>query len=114
MEAVYDTAPIGLALFDPEEFRYLRMNAREAEMVGLPVENVIGTRVTDIAPIPGLYELFERVARGEPVRNFLLEGELATDPGEYRYWIVNYYPVHNAEGGVQANRFWIPAVIPNM
>ncbi len=102
LEAVYDSAPIGLALFDPQEFRYLRMNARQAQIIGLPVENILGTRVTDSAPIPGLHELFEKVAAGDPVRNQLLEGELATDPGEHRYWTVNYYPVHGAEGEVKA------------
>ena len=102
LEAVYNTAPIGLALFDPTDFRYLRMNTRQAEIMGLPVEKVIGTRVTDLAPIPGLQELFEKVAAGEPVRNHLLEGELATEPGEHRYWTVNYYPVHNEHGEVEA------------
>ncbi len=102
LETVYGTAPIGLALFDPVEFRYLRLNARQAEIVGLPIEEILGLRVTDIAPIPGLHEMFEQVARGEPVRNQLLEGELVTDPGSHRYWTVNYFPVFDADGSIQA------------
>jgi PAS domain S-box-containing protein len=102
LATVYDTAPIGLALFDPVEFRYLRLNARQAEIVGMPIEDVLGYRVTDLAPIPGLHEMFEQVAAGEPVRNQLLEGELKMDPGSHRYWTVNYFPVYSPDGSIQA------------
>ena len=102
LETVYGTAPIGLALFDPVEFRYLRLNARQAEIVGMPMEDILGLRVTDVAPIPGLHEMFEQVARGEPVRNQLLEGELVMDPGAHRYWTVNYFPVYGPDGKIQA------------
>jgi PAS domain S-box-containing protein len=102
LESIYRTAPIGLALFDPVEFRYLRLNDRQAEIVGLPQEQVLGRTLTEIAPIDGLHEMFERVARGEALRNALLEGELPTRPGEHRYWAVNYEPVMGADGRVQA------------
>ncbi len=36
LESIYQAAPIGLALFDPAEFRYLRVNERQAETLGLP------------------------------------------------------------------------------
>ena len=102
LETVYRTAPIGLALFDPVEFRYLRLNDRQAEIVGLPMEEVLGKRLTEIAPIPGLNEMFEQVARGTPIRNALIEGAVATRPDEHRYWNVNYFPVLNSDGSVRA------------
>jgi PAS domain S-box-containing protein len=102
LEAIYGTAPIGLALFDPAEFRYLRLNSRQAEMVGLPAEQILGRTLTEIAPIEGLQEMFEQVARGKPVINELLEGELPMSPGEHRYWTVNYFPVYDSEGHIQA------------
>ena len=102
IEAVYRTAPIGLALLDPVEFRYLRLNNRQAEFFGLRPEQMVGRTLTEMAPIPGLRELFEQVARGEPVRNYPLEGELVTRPGEHRYWTVNYSPVFAIDGSVQA------------
>ncbi len=102
LETVYRTAPIGLALFDPVEFRYLRLNDRQAEIVGLPPEQVIGRLLTDVAPIEGLREMFEQVAAGHPVQDSLLEGELTTRPGEHRYWNVNYFPVYGPDGTVQA------------
>lgn len=102
IETVYRTAPIGLALFDPLEFRYLRLNDRQAAFFGLRPEQVLGRTVTEMAPIPGLKELFEQVRDGKPVVNFLLEGELISHPGEHRYWTVNYSPVRGADGSVQA------------
>ena len=102
IETVYRTAPIGLALFDTEEFRYLRLNDRQAAFFGLKPEDVVGRTLTEMAPIPGLRELFEQVRDGTPVVNYPLEGELISHPGEHRYWTVNYFPVRAADGSVQA------------
>ena len=102
IEAVYRTAPIGLALFDTQDFRYLRLNDRQAEFFGLRPEQVVGRTLTEMAPIEGLKELFEQVLAGQPVVNFPLEGELVTRPGEHRYWTVSYFPVFAADGSVQA------------
>lgn len=102
LETVYRTAPIGLALFDPVEFRYLRLNDRQAEIVGLPMEEILGKTVTEIAPIEGLNEMFQQVANGTPIINRLLEGELPMQPGEHRYWRVNYFPVYGPDGTIRA------------
>lgn len=102
IEAVYRTAPIGLALFDAEKFRYLRLNDRQAAFFGLTPEQIVGRSLTEMAPIPGLQELFEQVRAGTPVVNFPLEGELISHPGEHRYWTVNYTPVPGPDGTVQA------------
>jgi PAS domain S-box-containing protein len=102
IEAVYRTAPIGLALFDPIDFRYLRLNNRQAAFFGLKPEEVVGRRLTEMAPIPGLNELFQQVLTGKPVINYPLEGELIGNPGVHRYWTVNYSPVFATDGSVQA------------
>ena len=102
IEAVYRTAPIGLALFDVDEFRYLRLNDRQAAFFGLKPDQVLGRTLTEMAPIEGLRELFEQVKAGTPVVNYLLEGELVSHPGEHRYWTVNYSPVRGPQGDVQA------------
>ncbi len=102
LETMYRTAPIGLALFDPVEFRYLRLNDRQAEIVGLPMEEILGKTLTEIAPIEGLNEMFQQVAHGTPITNDLLEGELPMDPGNHRYWTVNYYPVYRPDGTIRA------------
>ncbi len=102
IESVYRTAPIGLALFDTKDFRYLRLNDRQAAFFGLKQEQIVGQTVTEMAPIEGLRELFEQVLRGEPVVNYPLEGSLTTDPDNYRYWTVSYFPVFGSDGSIQA------------
>ncbi|HTB97059.1 MAG TPA: ATP-binding protein [Terracidiphilus sp.] len=101
LKTIYDTAPIGLAYFDLDDYHYRRLNDRQAAFFGLKPEQVLGKTLTEMAPIPGLRELFDQVAQGEPVVNFPLEGTLVTDPGEYRYWAVSYSPVHGPDGAIQ-------------
>jgi len=102
IETIYRTAPIGLALFDLDGYHYLRLNDRQAAFFGLKPEQIVGRRLTEMAPIEGLKELFNQVALGEPVINFPLEGTLVTDPTDYRYWTVSYFPVYGADGTIQA------------
>ncbi|HTH53593.1 MAG TPA: PAS domain-containing protein [Edaphobacter sp.] len=102
LESIYRTSPIGMALFDPVEFRYLRVNDRQVETIGLPVEKIIGQRIMDIAPLPGIEEIFREVASGRTVRNHIFEGELPARPGEHRFWNVNYSPVWSSDGKVEA------------
>jgi PAS domain S-box-containing protein len=101
LKTIYDTAPIGLAYFDLDDYHYLRLNERQAAFFGLKPEQVVGRTLIEMAPIPGLRELFDQVARGEPVINFPLEGTLVTDPNEYRYWTVSYFPVYGPDGAIQ-------------
>ena len=102
IESVYQTAPIGLALFDVKDFRYLRVNKRQADFFALTPEELVGRTVMEMAPIDGLRELLEQVLDGRPVVNFPLEGELVTGPGERRSWLVSYFPVFAPDGTVQA------------
>lgn len=100
VETVYRTSPIGLALFDAKEYRYTRLNDIQASFFGLKAEELVGKVVTEHAPIPGLRELFDRVAAGEPVINQQVEGALSTDPDTHRYWTVNYFPVYGSDGTI--------------
>ena len=102
LETIYQTAPVGLALFDPVDLRCLRLNEREAEILGLPVERVVGHTLAEIAPMPSLEKLFRDAAEGIPVRNRVIEGELPTRPGERRVWNVSVMPVRRPDGSVQS------------
>lgn len=102
LETIYDTAPVGLALFDPVEFRYLRVNNHQAAVIGLPKDKIVGRSILEIAPLKGLQELLQQAASGQAVRNCVVEGVLPTRPGQHRYWNVNYTPVCNAEGKVES------------
>jgi PAS domain S-box-containing protein len=102
LETIYQTAPVGLALFDAKDLRYLRINDRQVEIIGLPREQILGRVVTDLVPLPGLKDLLLTAASGQPVRNQLLQGELPARPGELRFWNVSYSPVFGANGAVEA------------
>lgn len=102
LETIYRTAPIGLALFDPVEFRYLRVNDRQAETLGLPREKILGHRVSELAPFHGVEDIFRQLAAGNSIRNHIFEGELPTRPGEYRYWNTNYSPIRGSDGQIEA------------
>jgi PAS domain S-box-containing protein len=102
LETIYETAPVGLALFDPVDFRYIRVNTRQAETIGLRKDQIIGRSITEIAPLKGIKDLFEQVAHGHPIRNQILEGELPARPGERRSWNVSYSPINGSDGKVEA------------
>ncbi len=102
LETVYQTAPVGLALFDPVEFRYLRLNERQAEILGLPSEQVVGRSYAESAPIEGLHEMLRLAAVGHGVKNQIVEGELPTRPGEHRVFNVSHTPVYGDDGSIQA------------
>jgi signal transduction histidine kinase len=101
LQTIYDTAPIGLAYFDVDDYHYLRLNDRQAAFFGLKPAQIVGKTLTQMAPIPILRDLFDQVARGEPVVNYPLEGTLVTDPNDHRYWTVSYFPVYGPDGDIQ-------------
>jgi PAS domain S-box-containing protein len=105
LETIYRTTPIGLALLDPVDFRFLNLNDQEAEMLGYAKEAILGRSVTELAPpdkLPGLMEIMRSVAAGNVVKDRLLEGELTARPGEKRAWRVNYSPIFHEDGSVRA------------
>ena len=102
LETVYQTAPVGLALFEPSELRCLRLNERQAEILGMRIEEVVGRTLAEIAPMPGLEQMFRSATSGHPVRNQVFEGELSTRPGEHRVWNVSLMPVYGEDRTIQA------------
>jgi PAS domain-containing protein len=103
LESIYRTAPIGLTLIDAKDLRFVRMNERQADLLGGHVSEYLGKCVLDVVPsVPELRELFEKARSGETIENHLLEGELLSSPGVHRYWLVNYSPIYSADGRVEA------------
>jgi PAS domain S-box-containing protein len=95
LESLLVTAPIGVAFFDTD-LRYALLNEALAQINGLPVEDHIGRRVGEV--LPDLDAAPERDLRrvidtGEPLVGVELAGVTRAHPGEWRHWIVSYYPV---------------------
>ncbi|HEV2646923.1 MAG TPA: PAS domain-containing protein [Acidobacteriaceae bacterium] len=103
LEATYNNAAIAMAIIDAKDFRYTRVNDRLCSLLGMPPEEVIGSKVTDIAAdVPGLIDSLKRAAAGIAVTGGILQGELTTTPGVTRYWTMDYMPIFNPQGQVVA------------
>jgi PAS domain S-box-containing protein len=98
LQAVYDGAPVGLALLD-SDLRYVTLNQRLADMNSAPVEEHLGKRVAEM--VPEAFHQFEAFIRRS------LEGEVITGvefrrpagPGQgERDYLLSYQPVRD-EGG---------------
>ena len=104
IESLYQTTPVGLAVLDTD-LRFVRLNQRLAEINGLSVEAHIGRTVREI--VPDLADSAESLLRGiletgEPIRNFELSGETASQPGVVRTWLENWFPLKDAGGEIVA------------
>ena len=100
IEAVYSSAPVGLSVLD-RELRYVRLNERMAEMIGSPVEALIGRSVREATPAladeiePKLQHL---LATGEAVRDLEIRGVTDAQPGIERVWVATWLPLRDADG----------------
>ncbi|HEV2620191.1 MAG TPA: PAS domain-containing protein [Acidobacteriaceae bacterium] len=103
LEATYNNAAIAMAIIDAKEFRYLRVNHKLCALLGLKREQVVGSKVTEVAAdVPGLIEALTSAANGAPVTGGVLQGELTTTPGVTRYWTMDYMPIFGPDGSVVA------------
>jgi PAS domain S-box-containing protein len=97
LEAIYLTAPIGLAVFDLD-LRVQRLNANLAVINGLPVEDHLGKSLREL--VPALADQAERILRqvletGTTVRAEFL-GETRAQPGVEHVWDEQWFPLRDA------------------
>jgi diguanylate cyclase (GGDEF)-like protein/PAS domain S-box-containing protein len=103
LQTLYRTAPVGLALVD-RDLRFLRVNDKLAEIDGLPIDAHIGRTLREVVPnvADTIEHLYRRVIEtGDSVLEVEIHGTTAAQPGIERYWLVDYYPMKNADGSVQ-------------
>ncbi|HEX3274356.1 MAG TPA: response regulator [Gemmatimonadales bacterium] len=104
IEAVYRSAPVGLCVLD-RDLRYVRLNARMAEMIGHPVEQLVGRTVRETTP--ALADTLEPrfrhlLATGEAVYGLEVRGTTDAEPGMERIWVATWLPLRDASGQVAA------------
>lgn len=102
IEAIYDSAPIGLCVFDTE-LRYKRINKRLAEINGIPAEEHIGKTVREV--FPDLAEQFETIAQKildtfKPVYDFEITGTTPAMPDNLRTMIEQWIPLKDHKGKI--------------
>jgi PAS domain S-box-containing protein len=102
LQTLYDSAPIGLALFD-RELRFRRVNAILAEINGRTVAEHLGKLAWEIIPDlrASAEPLMQKVIDiGEPLVGIELTGETPAQPGVRRDWLEKFYPVKEPDGTV--------------
>ncbi|MCL4765127.1 MAG: PAS domain S-box protein [Hyphomicrobiaceae bacterium] len=102
VQSLYNSAPIGLALVDPD-FRFQRVNQVLAEMTGHSVEEHLGKLTSELVPdfMPVVEPLLRQVVEtGEPVTDVEIAGETSAKPGVLRSWVQQFYPLKSPDGTV--------------
>ena len=102
IEAIYDSAHVGLAVFDAE-LRYVRINGRLAEMNGLPAAAHVGKTVREV--LPDLAHDLERMAArvfetGHDAVDVEISGTTPSRRGERRTWVTQWVPLKGPAGQV--------------
>ena len=102
LEAIYNSAPVGVMLLEAKELRVLRINELQAELLGEPADEVEGRPVRELcAGVPELKALLERGLAGETIRGELVRLAKAAAGGERRSWLVSVTPFRSKTGVVE-------------
>lgn len=99
-DVFFHTTPVGLAVIN-DSLRYERVNETLARYNGLKVEEHIGKSIYDVNPAlaPKLATIIHKILRtGEPIINAEISGEAKGFPGQTRYWLASYMPLHDVNG----------------
>ena len=96
LQAVYDGAPVGLALLD-RDFRYISLNRRLAEMHHCSVADHVGRTVKELLPqqFDKLEPHLARALRGEAVPDLRIPWAPADNPDDRHRFVVSYHPVRD-------------------
>jgi PAS domain S-box-containing protein len=100
LNAIYDTAPVGLCFVD-RELRYVRVNDVLAASNGLPASEHIGRTIREI--IPDLASKVEPMytsvfASGDPIQNIELDSLASVEPWAGHVWNVSMSPLKDKAG----------------
>jgi PAS domain S-box-containing protein len=107
IDAVYATAPVGLAFVD-EDMRYVRINAAMAAISRRSVEEHLGRRVSEVLPTPLGAIVEARVREARETGLVVTEEDVSSHVGlnggrarvPERHFTASYYPVPGAHGGI--------------
>jgi two-component system, chemotaxis family, CheB/CheR fusion protein len=106
IEEIYRGSPVAMGLLDADQ-RFLRLNARLAELSGLSAEAVLGRRLGEA--LPGLGDAAVSSMRmvletGQPVLHQRIRSIRRGEPDEEQIWDIDWYPVRH-DGAVAAIGF---------
>ena len=102
LRALFDEAPVGQGYWDAE-LRYRTVNARLAEINGIPAAEHIGRTPSELLGELGVEveaALRSVLETGRPSPEIDFAGETPAEPGVQRHWLVSFFPVHDGVGSV--------------
>ncbi|HKA55859.1 MAG TPA: PAS domain S-box protein, partial [Candidatus Binatia bacterium] len=102
LQAIYHTAPVGLCVLSAD-LRFLKINERLAEMIGLARPGYIGRTAREV--LPTLADKLEPICRqamktGRPALDVEIGGITIVPPRGERVWHVSSFPLGHTAGAV--------------
>ncbi|MDF0556202.1 PAS domain S-box protein [Kamptonema sp. UHCC 0994] len=100
IDALLEAAPLGICFLD-REMRFLRVNEVLAKLNCFPPGEHLGKKFHEILPkcAARFGDTIQQVLdSGEPLLNVEITGECNKTPGQFGYWLGNYYPVKAKDG----------------
>ncbi|MFF4243190.1 SpoIIE family protein phosphatase [Streptomyces sp. NPDC001822] len=101
LRALFTVSPIGMQVLDPE-LRVLRVNTAAGGVSGIPAEQLIGRRMTEVirlsSPAATTAMLKEVLATGEPALDRIVGANPPTDPTREHLYQVSVFPLRDADG----------------
>lgn len=94
LETLQASTPVGFGYVD-RDYRFVRVNWMLAAMCNVPLVEIPGKLVSEVAPDvwPQLEKVFREVMEtGMPARNVEIIGEIPGKPGEVSYGLLNCHP----------------------
>ena len=103
LDSFFTQSPVGMAVYD-RDLRFVRLNDALARINGVPAEEHLGRRITEV--LPGLNgEEIEAVMQfvletGEPVVDARSHGTTPADPTQEHAWSASYFRLEEPAGQV--------------
>ncbi|HAX74280.1 MAG TPA: hypothetical protein DCY88_00160, partial [Cyanobacteria bacterium UBA11372] len=100
LNAFFATAPLGMMMRD-RQLRCVQINQVMADINGLPLEVHIGKTMGEI--LPDLAAVIEPIHQrvldtGVAIINQEMSGEIPSQPGILRHWLVSSFPIFDPDG----------------
>ncbi len=105
-DAFFQSAPAGMAIVD-EQLRFVQINQQLADIDGHPITAYAGRTIRELLPkiAPAIEPLYQKVLEtGQPLLSQEVSGEVPSQPGLLRHWLVSYFPLFSAEHTTSQNR----------
>ncbi|HLO52085.1 MAG TPA: PAS domain S-box protein, partial [Kamptonema sp.] len=102
IDALLEAAPLGICFLD-REMRFIRINEVLARLNCFPAGEHLGQKFHEILPncAARFGNTIQQVLEsGEPLLNIEITGECHQTPGQFGYWLGNYYPVKAKDGEI--------------